>query len=370
MALGLVMAAQAIFCGYYTVFVVLMVGFGVLTLAALRGWWTNVRYWKAIALAAATAVVAALPVLIPYLALAAGGFRRDMSEAARYSADWQAYLASNALAHQWLLPLLGHWNEVLFPGFAATLLGVAGLAVGWRQGGRLREAVILYGGLLLLAGWASFGPEAGLYRVLYRVIPVFSLMRAPARFGVIVALGLAVSAGIAVRVLLARVPYSTSVGMLIALAAAADLAVPLPAVPSGSGFREVPPVSPIYRMLRRLPPAPVIELPFWWRGSELHGHSIYMLSSTIHWMPLINGYSDYIPPDFIDDAGTLRFFPSAEAFKLLQSRRPRYAVFHMAVYGDQDRADVERRIGAFSRYLRPLYRDEETRLYEIVGFPP
>ena len=28
-------------------------------------------------------------------------------------------------------------------------------------------------------------------------------------------------------------------------------------------------------------------------------HAIYMLNSTAHWMPLVNGYSDYIPPDFV-----------------------------------------------------------------------
>jgi hypothetical protein len=367
--LGLVMAAQAIFCGYYAVFVLVFVGFSVLTVTAVRGWWTSSRYLKAMALAAVVAIVAAAPILVAYLQLQRiTGFHREFSEAARYSANWQAYFASNAAAHQWLLPLLarwGGWNEVLFPGFVAMLGGAVGLLLGWRRGGQLREAVMIYGGLTVLSCWASFGPQAGLYTLFYRFIPVFSLMRAPARFGVIVALGLAVLTGIAVREWLARVAYPTTFGVLIVLVAAADLAFPLPP------FREVPPVSPVYRMLRRFPPGPVIELPFWWRGNELHGHAVYMLSSTTHWMPLINGYSDYIPSDFFDTAGTLSFFPSAESFKLLELRRPRYAVFHMAVYGDQDRADVEGRIAAFSRYLRPVYfDDEETRLYEIVGFPP
>ena len=58
-------------------------------------------------------------------------------------------------------------------------------------------------------------------------------------------------------------------------------------------------------------------------------HAVYMLNSTAHWMPLINGYSDYFPPDFRESVETLKGFPSAESFKILQSSRPRYAVFHM-----------------------------------------
>jgi hypothetical protein len=95
-----------------------------------------------------------------------------------------------------------------------------------------------------------------------------------------------------------------------------------------------------------------------------------MLNSTTHWMPLINGYSDYLPRDFIEAADTLRQFPSASAFTLLDATRPKYALFHMSVYGKQDRDDVVARLNDFSQYLRPLYTDERIRLYEIVGSPP
>ena len=214
-----------------------------------------------------------------------------------------------------------------------------------------------------IACWASFGPSAGLYTVLYRAIPPFSLMRAPARFGIVVTLALAVLAGIAVRELLARVARPTLVGLLLALVTAAELAIPL-------RFREVPPLSPAYKMLATLPVGPVIELPFWSTNRERFGHAWYMLNSTAHWMPLINGYSDYIPPDAVEAAPTLKLFPSREAFKLLAGPRPRYAVFHMNLFGDEDRAAATARIREFAPYLTPLYTDTDTRLYEIVGFPP
>jgi hypothetical protein len=375
--LGLVMAAQVAVCGYYAVFAVLMVGFATCALVAMRRWWTNPQYWKAIALAAAVAVVVALPVLVPYIQMQRStGFGRTLADASRFSADWRAYFASSALAHRWMLTLLEHWKEVLFPGFVVTLGGIAGLVIGVRTSEpdpirpgmtsgapRLREVAILYGALGAIACWASFGPSAGLYTVLYRAIPPFSLMRAPARFGIVVTLALAVLAAIAVRELLARVARPTLVGLLLAGVTAAELAIPL-------RFREVPPLSPAYRMLATLPVGPIIELPFWSTNRERFGHAQYMLNSTTHWMPLINGYSDYIPPDVVEAAPTLKSFPSRDAFRLLAGLRPRYAVFHMDLFGDEDRVAATVRIAEFAPYLRPLYTDTDTGLYEIVGFPP
>ena len=217
---------------------------------------------------------------------------------------------------------------------------------------------VIYGAITMLALWASFGPQAGLYTVLFRLIPLFASLRAPARFGVVVALGLAVLTGVAVRDVLARVKWPSAAGALLVILAAADLAVPL-------NFREVPPLSPAYALLSTLPAGPVIELPFWSSGSEMHGHARYMRYSTSHWMPLINGYSDYVPPDFTESAATVQGFPSREAFQALAARRPRYAVFHMLAYGDLDRAAVTARLNEFAPYLAPLYVDDETRLYEI-----
>ena len=49
----------------------------------------------------------------------------------------------------------------------------------------------------------------------------------------------------------------------------------------------------------------------------------YMLSSTAHWMPLVDGYSSHIPQDFLDKTDTLGAFPTLESFKLLEPDRVR-----------------------------------------------
>ena len=360
--LGAVMAAQAICCGYYGVFVMLMVGFAVLASAALRRTWTDRAYWIAVATAAVVSLALIIPPFLPYLSLQRNlGFVRSLDDARAYSANWSAYLASSSYAHAWWLPFLPPWGvEVIFPGIIASTLGVAGLWLARHV--RAGELTVLYGGLAVLAFWVSFGPTGGLYSVLYRTVPGFTLMRAPGRFGAIVAFALAVLAGAAVATRLARSRRATLAGVVIAVLAAAELKVPL-------RLPEALPVEPVYRALAILPRAPVIEMPFFYPQVGLFQHTKYMLASTSHWFPLVNGYSDYVPPDFYQNVMVLATFPSHDALKILEANGVRYAVFHLYGYNTENRNDVIARIAEFAPYLRLLYRDDFTRLYEIVGFP-
>jgi hypothetical protein len=95
-----------------------------------------------------------------------------------------------------------------------------------------------------------------------------------------------------------------------------------------------------------------------------------MLNSTTHWMPLMNGYSDYTPADFLEHVMPLRLFPSREAFKLIEPNKVRYAVFHMNFFNTENRNQLLAGLQEFAPYLLPLYVDDEMRLYEITGFPP
>ncbi len=360
-ALGLVMAAQAACCGYYGVFVILMVGFGVVVVSLTRGLWRVPSFWIALAAGAAVSLALVVPLFLPYAALQrVEGFGRPLDEAVRWSADWRAYFASSGWGHTWMLPLLGHWSEVVFPGFTAVLFAAVGAIVA--RGRRDREAVVLYGGLAVLACWASFGPAAGLYRVLYRVLPVFAWLRAPGRFGLIVAFGLSVVAAFGVRALVQRTGHGSLVAAIVLLAAAAELRVPL-------DYPAAERLDPVYRVLATLPRGPVIEMPFYYPAVGLFQHTKYMLNSTSHWMPLVNGYSDYIPPDFMEHVLLLSSFPSRDAFRILEPSGVRYAVFHLYGYNDENRRAALARLDEFAPYLRPVYSDGQTRLYEIVVYP-
>jgi hypothetical protein len=273
------------------------------------------------------------------------------------------YFASGAYAHAWMLRLVRYRGEVLFPGFVTSVFGIPGALLGWfDRRNRFRETAILYSTLGVLAYWASLGPTAGLYSVLYALIPPFTWLRAPNRLGLIVTLALATLAGIGLSAALQRISRPIVLTVVLAGIALAELAVPI-------RFPTVPPVESAYRVLATLPWGPVIEMPVY---SEKFGfvRARYMLSSTVHWMPLVDAYSDYIPRDFNAKAGVLGDFPTREAFKVLEPDKVRYAVFHTDTYSPDTRRDLMTRLQEFSPYLRQHYADERTSVYEIIAFPP
>jgi len=94
-----------------------------------------------------------------------------------------------------------------------------------------------------------------------------------------------------------------------------------------------------------------------------------MLSSTYHWQPLVNGYSDHIPQEFRDMVIPMSSFPTRESFGMLERMRARYAVFHLNYYDRRSREKLLERIERYGEFLAPLSREDEVWLYEIVGWP-
>ena len=94
-----------------------------------------------------------------------------------YSANGGAWLASSAWAHRWWLAAIDGFNEVLFPGThrhrrSALAGAVAGRGDAAAAAPRRRDCRATSPAstwlLALLAFWASFGPDAGLYRAALR----------------------------------------------------------------------------------------------------------------------------------------------------------------------------------------------------------
>lgn len=368
--LGLAIAAQALACAYYGIFAGLTVAYSTVFVAGTRRAWRERAYWTAVAVALATSVLCVLPFFIPYLEVQAeSGFRRTIEDAARWSANPANYLASPAHAHAWLLALIARFpyrTEILFPGVLAVGFAIVGAIAALRATGRdarRREAAALYGSLGAIAFWASFGPSAGLYRVLY-ALPLFSFLRAPSRFGLVVIFSIAVLACYGVSAVLRRVPDRARVAAACALAALAIAELNVLPFP----WERAPVVPAAYGVLAKLPRAPVAEFPFYGERIAYPLHAQYMMFSTSHWMPLVNGYSDVIPQDFRDTAFVLDSFPSTDAFRVLARKRVRYITIHWDMFGP--RADeIRQRLRPFERYLRMLASDERMTLYDVVSFP-
>jgi 4-amino-4-deoxy-L-arabinose transferase-like glycosyltransferase len=362
--LGAVMALTGLACAYYGIFAGGMIAIASIWFAFTRGRWKDVKYWTAVAVAAVVCIGLITPFFLPYLQMQEStGFERPLS--GQYSANFSAWLNSSAWAHRWWVPYLWAPSEGLFPGILAIVLGCWGATfVRERDGiGLKRDEAWFYIGLALFTFWLTLGPKAGLYTALYYTVPVFSFLRAPSRAGIVVTLCLVVLAAPALSLLMRRRATSVVFTILFVLVVADLYRAPL-------RMRTAPPLSTVYTTLARLPRGPVIELPYWSDNVAYHRHAEYMLLSTAHWQPLVNGYSDHIPQDFRDNALPLSGFPSRDSFAILENIGARYAVFHLNLMGLEARTSLVARLeNDYLGYLRPLEKDGDVWLYEIVAWP-
>lgn len=357
--LGVVMALTGLACAYYGIFAGGMIALASIWFAYTRSLWKDKHYILCVAAAAVVCIGLIVPFFWPYMQMQAStGFQRELT--GQYSANVGAWLASSAWAHRWWAPYLKA-SEVLFPGIMAIVLGVVGARVALRSD--LRDVAWFYIGLAIFTLWITFGPDAGLYTLLYYTVPVFSFLRAPSRAGIVVTLCLIVLAAPAMIAIMRRRGANAAFAVLLLLVTADLYRAPL-------RMREAPPLNEADRALARLPQGPVVVLPYWSRSIEFHRHAEYQLNATAHWQPLINGYSDHIPQDFRDAAPILATFPSREAFATLEPLGARYAMIHLELMAPPDRDDVIKRLDSeYVNYLRPIVTDGDVWLYEIIGWP-
>ncbi len=365
--LGATLAIGALACGYYGIYGGCALGLAALILAR------RVRaYWIALGTAVVSAGVFIAPVFYAFTVArdASGSTALERGEeAARWSANISAWLASSAAAHAWWLPALqawSPWTEVLFPGAITIALAVCAL-VTLRRAPYDARVLVTYLAVAIAACWASFGPDAGLYRLIEATVPGVGLLRAPSRFGSTVIFALAVVAGFGATYLATGRRWLAPV---LALALLAELGVRTPewGWPSWP-LREVPPLSPAYARLAAMPRAPMVEYPFPYVRSDYHNHGRAMFWSTYHWQPMVNGYSDVVPPDFDAIARPINGFPDEPSFDIMRERGVRYVLWHIDTYNASSRAVLETRLAAYAPFLRPLVRTPEDWLFEIVDYP-
>ena len=87
-------------------------------------------------------------------------------------------------------------------------------------------------------------------------------------------------------------------------------------------------MAPIYRVLRSAEPGVVLELPMPAADRLPGNEASYLMWSTWHWHPLVNGYSGYYPPDYLRTLDRMRSFPDDAALDRLRALSVRYIVVH------------------------------------------
>ena len=199
--------------------------------------------------------------------------------------------------------------------------------------------------------------ETAPYALLYRFVPGFDALRVPSRFAMLVAFCLAALVAIGIATVVderRRWRLAVVAGALIAIEfvaapfpingnstvyARADLA-PLPAtVDAGTD------APPVYRFIPSLPAnAAILELPLGEPALDIR----YMFYSTLHWKPLVNGYSGGEPPDYelldtsLQDVATR----PDRAWQALLESKATHIVVHEALYAGDGGARISNWIRA------------------------
>lgn len=158
------------------------------------------------------------------------------------------------------------------------------------------------------------------YLLFYEYLPGFSSIRGPRRFFIVVLAGLAALAGHAFARWTRRSPawFQTGAGVVVAIACAIAAAPePSPVLSANLGAN----AAPVYEWLDRQPDGgAVLEIPTSWIEGDFVGaerNAYYMLSSTLHWKPLVNGYSGYEPTTTTFLTTAIRRLPEPEALQFL-----------------------------------------------------
>ena len=366
--LGLAIVISGLACGYYGIY-------GGIALGVAALWFSRrgVAYWRALAIAGIVAVAIVAPILVAFeraRSEVGGGTKYTAEDMRGFSAQPSDYLVSGAKAHELWKPAKDPARdpEPLFPG--VTILALAFATVITTARG-LRQTVstwtvLGYGLVGTMAAVASLGPKYWLYTVFFHVVPAIGHLRAPSRFGLIVAIALAILGGVAVSNIRQRRWLAVVLLAFVALESGAST--------SQWGWPSWPvqqrgPVPTALRVLATLPPGVTVEYPFPYISENVHNHTDAMLNSTYHWQPLVNGYSDIVPDDFYKIMLPINYFPDDGSFKLMAQYHVRYVLWRIDTYNAESRKTLESRFPPFAKYLKPIVTSGDVWLYEITSYP-
>jgi hypothetical protein len=306
-----------------------------------------------LASAAGISLLALWPYLQPYWQVhREQGAVRSLLDVELYSASWKDYASTssrlhfNAWSHRWFT------GAALFPGVAALALAAVAVirGIAWRDPRARMCLVFGICGVML-----SFGTGLPGYGWLYQTVPLFQAVRAVSRFGYLgtMAVGFLAAFGIAdLRSRLTPGRWPAAAVLLLTLLALEPLVAPIHFTPFAG-------VSPLYESLASDPGAVVVELPMP-GGFGWFGNAHYMINSTRHWRPMLNGYSGFAPASFHEHTQALATFPAPAAVAALKTFGVSHVFLHIDGYTEEQRAIIDA-----SPQLSRLASNEDIVLYRV-----
>jgi hypothetical protein len=269
-----------------------------------------------------------------------------------------------------------HVSTVIGLGMLALMLvGLVTGAPGERGGRRTTTAY------LLVAIWlavVSLGPlmqwenlmspnYPGVWNALAAVIPGFAALRVPVRACTVVVLAVAVIAGLGADALWRRAHGPLARGALLVVLVAIGW---LESVRPPFAIATVPwaaqGMPAVYRWLGEQPGHDaVVELPLGLPQSD----GEYMVLSSLHWKPLVNGYSGFAPTTGFF-RGFLFTFPSPPTVRLLHQLGVRWVVVHPQNVGRIQSGLCGPDDPRLAPYMAKVYADGTACVIEIRSAPP
>jgi hypothetical protein len=362
------MSAMAYTSGYLVVFGAFIVAVAVL--ARVADW--RARAVRVIALFGVSTVLAAvaiLPVYLPYRRLGRTmGMNRPLEAVAEFSASVTGYLATAGRIHwsTWSSRFVGNPVDLFFPGVTVVVLAV--LAIYWALMPRRPDAASAQPALpafsirsvltrrrivMLLAIGAigfvlSLGLRTPVYGWAYHVFPPMQGLRAAARFGNLFLLAIAALAGLGLAAARTRLPPRRA-GLI---AAGLVTLVNLESLRAPVGYTTFEGIPAIYSILAEEPGRVVlVEVPFWPPQGAFE-QAEYVLNSTAHWRPMLNGYSGYLPQSYRKNAELFWFFPQEHAIQAMRRAGATHVIVHPKGFGHE--AEAMWRTVADSPYLERI----------------
>ena len=358
LSLAIALVAQLYSSMYYAVFFVVyaaVIGAGLLILHRP----SLGRLVLPLLVTAAVAAIAALPLVRAFVAAEPIKGERGLNEIAVFSAVPSDYLRVSKVNVLWGRVLRPPRVErALFPGVMPVALAAAGAAPPFGA------IPLIYSVSLAVSFDGSLGVNGLSYPAMYRWLSPFRGLRSPARFAALVALTLAILAGFGARRVLAwrasRVYREVSFAALIALV----LIEAWPSLVLKPVWREPP---EMYGLMKYVPNAVLAEMPM--LQDEI-ANIPYMYFSTWHWLPMVNGYSGFVPKSYQDLRRDIVLFPAAEAVDALRTRGVTHVTVNcgLGYAGCDELMEAMRRARRLRLVATTAWRGFPVQLYEIL--PP
>jgi hypothetical protein len=307
-----------------------------------------------------------LPFAIPYLRQQKHDptFVRSKAEVSTYSPDVQDYLVAPENSFVWgsatsslranTVARGGTAERSLFPGLLPVLFAIAGfiyLLVRRKKRGNfvlyfypvllVLAAVVLLGTPLYLFGHKLSIPMP--YDLLYKLFPGFKAIRAPGRMDVIVLLALALLAGFGVKWVREKLKGKASIAVAVLIAALMFFElIPGHMLVAKVESKEKYPAAYHWLATQKVrQPTAVLPFPSYDPASpDVFDKSEFfnwepprLLYDTVSWVPLVNGFSGFIPQTYYGAVRLTGGFPDDVSLDYLKKLGARRLVIEGQKYG-------------------------------------